>query len=77
MSSAMLTFVLISALFAAPAPDAGPYAPPREGHEAALPPKGVIPSDPARQRLIFAGKVETAWLLADGVPDRSEPEACP
>ncbi len=73
----MLTLVLITALFTTPAPDAVSHAPPREGHEAVVPPKSVIPSDPARQRLIFAGKVETAWRLADGVPVRSEPEACP
>lgn len=73
----MLTFVLIASIFSTPVQPAWPDAPPREGYEAAASPKGVIPSDPIRQRRIFGDKVETAWLLADGVSARSEPEACP
>ena len=73
----MLTFVLITSIFSTPVQPSWPAAPPREGYEAAVSPKGVMPAHPERQRRIFGDKVETAWLLADGVSARSEPEACP
>lgn len=73
----MLTLVLISSLLTTPVQPAQPGAPPREGYEAVIAPKGVVPSDPARQRAVYAGKVEAAWRLADDAPVRSEAEAGP
>ena len=74
----MLPFVLIATIFAASAqPGSLMVTPPREGREAGVPPKLDLPSDPARRRAIFAGKVETAWILADELPRLSEAEARP
>ena len=77
----MLTLVLISTIFATPV-DAdwsgqGAWPPPREGYAAVTGPKTPPRRNPEAQRALFAGKVEAAWLLADGVPQQSEPEACP
>ena len=73
----MLMFVLIAILATPPACLGTTFvAPLGEGREAGVPPKPVLPSDPARRRAIFAGKVETAWILADELPLRSEAEAC-
>ena len=73
----MLSLVLISAIFATPVESNWPTSPPREGHVEGVPPKGPIPSESGRRRVIFADKVEAAWRLADGVPPASEAEACP
>lgn len=77
----MLTLVLISTILATSV-DAdwsgqGAWPAPREGYAAVTAPKTPPRGDPAARRALFAGKVEAAWLLAGGVPQQSEPEACP
>lgn len=77
----MLTLLLISTILATPV-DAdwsgqGVWPPPREGYASVTAPKTPPRGNPDVRRALYAGKVEAAWLLAGGVPQRSEPEACP
>ncbi|WP_292103193.1 hypothetical protein [Brevundimonas sp.] len=77
----MLTLLLISTILAQPVHadwgGQGLWPAPRQGYAAVTAPKTPPRGSPDVRRALYAGKVEAAWLLAGGVPQPSEPEACP